>query len=179
MSSPFLSVSFMLRRPPLSTLFPYTTLFRSDLSAPVARRSRLNGHSPAPPASTSPDALRRPPSGRPGEPCFAPPTRRLQEDGEPGLPSDSALPGTTRSTFSTMECTLPPARSGNQKPSGAALSTTMVACGDDPSWPRCGDRPSPSRRTTDPRGPTPLDYHDALAAETESLRSRARARTRC
>src|SRR5947209_3982614 len=105
-----------------------------DLSAPVARRSRLNGHSPAPPASTSPDALRRPPSGRPGEPCFAPPTRRLQEDGEPGLPSDSALPGTTRSTFSTMECTLPPARSGNQKPSGAALSTTMVACGDDPSW---------------------------------------------
>src|SRR3989442_584433 len=54
-----------------------------DLSAPVARRSRLNGHSPAPPASTSPDALRRPPSGRPGEPCFAPPTRRLQEDGEP------------------------------------------------------------------------------------------------
>src|SRR5438132_8519379 len=53
-----------------------------DLSAPVARRSRLNGHSPAPPASTSPDALRRPPSGRPGEPCFAPPARRLQEDGE-------------------------------------------------------------------------------------------------
>src|SRR5437870_12577919 len=38
-----------------------------DLSAPVARRSRLNGHSPAPPASTSPDALRRPPSGRPLE----------------------------------------------------------------------------------------------------------------
>src|SRR5437899_11337002 len=83
MSSPFLSVSFMLRRPPLSTLFPYTTLFRSDLSAPVARRSRLNGHSPAPPASTSPDALRRPPSGRPGEPGFAPPARRLQEDGDP------------------------------------------------------------------------------------------------
>src|SRR6266478_1975401 len=54
-----------------------------DLSAPVARRSRLNGHAPAPPASTPPDALRRSPSGRPGEPCFAPPARRLQEDGEP------------------------------------------------------------------------------------------------
>src|SRR5712664_3887852 len=54
-----------------------------DLSALIRRRSRLNGHSPAPPASTPPDALRRPPSGRPGEPCFAPPTRRLQEDGEP------------------------------------------------------------------------------------------------
>src|SRR5207245_9420107 len=54
-----------------------------DLSALIRRRSRLNGHSPAPPASTSPDALRRPPSGRPGEPCFAPPARRLQADGDP------------------------------------------------------------------------------------------------
>src|SRR5207249_5059279 len=54
-----------------------------DLSALIRRRSRLNGHSPAPPASTAPDALRRPPSGRPGEPCFAPPARHLQEDGEP------------------------------------------------------------------------------------------------
>src|SRR5436309_9253171 len=54
-----------------------------DLSELIRRRSQLYGHSPAPPASTPPDALRRPPSGRPGEPCFAPPTRRLQEDGEP------------------------------------------------------------------------------------------------
>src|SRR5882672_766257 len=44
-----------------------------DLSALIRRRSRLNGHSPAPPASTPPDALRRPPSGRPGEPCSTPP----------------------------------------------------------------------------------------------------------
>src|SRR5207249_7907049 len=54
-----------------------------DLPELIRRRSRRNGHSPAPPASTPPDALRRPPSGRPGEPCFAPPARRLQEDGEP------------------------------------------------------------------------------------------------
>src|SRR5436309_6432253 len=54
-----------------------------DLSELIRRRSRLNGHSLAPPASTPPDALRRPPSGRPGEPCSTPPTRRLQEDGEP------------------------------------------------------------------------------------------------
>src|SRR6266850_2857021 len=54
-----------------------------DPSELIRRRSRLNGYSPAPPASTPPDALRRSPSGRPGEPCFAPPTRRLQEDGEP------------------------------------------------------------------------------------------------
>src|SRR5207245_4444300 len=53
-----------------------------DLSALIRRRSRLNGHSSAPPASTPPDALRLPPSGRPGEPGFAPPARRLQEDGE-------------------------------------------------------------------------------------------------
>src|SRR2546426_9223962 len=52
-----------------------------DLSALIRRRSRLNGHSPAP-ASTPPDALWWPPSGRPGEPCFAQPARRLQEDGE-------------------------------------------------------------------------------------------------
>jgi hypothetical protein len=32
-----------------------------DLSELIRRRSRLNGHSPAPPASTPPDALRRPP----------------------------------------------------------------------------------------------------------------------
>src|SRR5437870_11878419 len=54
-----------------------------DLSALIRRRSRLNGHSPAPPASTPPDALRLPPSGRPGEPCLAPSARRLQADGDP------------------------------------------------------------------------------------------------
>src|SRR4030095_7311797 len=43
--------------------------------------------------STSPDALRRPPSGCPGEPCFAPPARRLQEDGEP---AEGARARTTR-----------------------------------------------------------------------------------
>src|SRR5436309_15173408 len=66
-----------------------------DLSALIRRRSRRNGHSPAPPASTPPDARRRPPSGRPGEPCFAPPTRRLQEDGEPAevTPQRSAVLG--------------------------------------------------------------------------------------
>src|SRR5689334_24284005 len=34
----------MIRRPPRSTLFPYTTLFRSDRRArPVARRTRHDG----------------------------------------------------------------------------------------------------------------------------------------
>src|SRR5207245_8833138 len=54
-----------------------------DLSALIRRRSRRNGHSPAPPASTSPDALRLPPSGRPGEPCLPSSAGRLQEDGDP------------------------------------------------------------------------------------------------
>src|SRR2546422_6267635 len=33
----------MIRRPPRSTLFPYTTLFRSRLAAAGARRSRPRG----------------------------------------------------------------------------------------------------------------------------------------
>src|SRR5439155_26511890 len=39
---------FMIRRPPRSTLFPYTTLFRSeDMSCPVGRGWRpVNGLSP-------------------------------------------------------------------------------------------------------------------------------------
>src|SRR2546421_1474653 len=36
----------MIRRPPRSTLFPYTTLFRSDLRAPLKTSPRLqNPHS--------------------------------------------------------------------------------------------------------------------------------------
>src|SRR2546428_5879667 len=31
----------MIRRPPRSTLFPYTTLFRSDISGSMERQSRL------------------------------------------------------------------------------------------------------------------------------------------
>src|SRR4029453_13541486 len=40
-----------------------------DLVGLIQRKSRRDGHPPAPPVSTSPDALRRPPSGCPGEPC--------------------------------------------------------------------------------------------------------------
>src|SRR3712207_8340931 len=37
----------MIRRPPRSTLFPYTTLFRSDAEAPsVGRRRRRPGNGP-------------------------------------------------------------------------------------------------------------------------------------
>src|SRR3712207_7057618 len=36
----------MIRRPPRSTLFPYTTLFRSDRLLPARRRAR--GRGPAP-----------------------------------------------------------------------------------------------------------------------------------
>src|SRR2546422_3218206 len=35
----------MIRRPPRSTLFPYTTLFRSLLDAFVQVQNRLSGHS--------------------------------------------------------------------------------------------------------------------------------------
>src|SRR5690349_22057483 len=36
----------MIRRPPRSTLFPYTTLFRSDLTIDVAGHSVVRGDSP-------------------------------------------------------------------------------------------------------------------------------------
>src|SRR5437016_10612557 len=36
----------MIRRPPRSTLFPYTTLFRSPLAAAIRRALRGAGHAP-------------------------------------------------------------------------------------------------------------------------------------
>src|SRR3712207_7182720 len=58
----------MIRRPPRSTLFPYTTLFRSE-----ARRNR----SPAPARlrGRGPD----PPPDRAGDPCGASPERARHE----------------------------------------------------------------------------------------------------
>src|SRR4051812_49712863 len=38
----------MIRRPPRSTLFPYTTLFRSTSASRVELLERLAAHSPAP-----------------------------------------------------------------------------------------------------------------------------------
>src|SRR5258707_3902126 len=37
----------MIRRPPRSTLFPYTTLFRSHMEPPVQDRGRVLGHEQA------------------------------------------------------------------------------------------------------------------------------------
>src|SRR3712207_7838683 len=50
----------MIRRPPRSTLFPYTTLFRSSLRA-ASRSSRAPAEVPGP----RPSPPRRAPSGRP------------------------------------------------------------------------------------------------------------------
>src|SRR2546430_11953681 len=36
----------MIRRPPRSTLFPYTTLFRSDLTDSAAARDLIHGYRP-------------------------------------------------------------------------------------------------------------------------------------
>src|SRR3712207_7730256 len=46
----------MMRRPPRSTLFPYTTLFRSNASDPRAREGR-RGQRAEEPASASPTPL--------------------------------------------------------------------------------------------------------------------------
>src|SRR5260370_24824405 len=57
----------MIRRPPRSTLFPYTTLFRSDRGRPrrVERPGEVSGHVcssdlPAAPRGPSPGISRRP-----------------------------------------------------------------------------------------------------------------------
>src|SRR3712207_7957218 len=39
----------MIRRPPRSTLFPYTTLFRSGSSVPLASGSAFSRQTPSPP----------------------------------------------------------------------------------------------------------------------------------
>src|SRR5689334_24823459 len=50
----------MIRRPPRSTLFPYTTLFRSADRAPLARRRGLErGHQPPDRAGRRQPALSR------------------------------------------------------------------------------------------------------------------------
>src|SRR3989442_4399895 len=54
-----------------------------DLPALILTQSRLDDHSPAPPASPAPVLLRRPPPPRDREPRPASATRRVQEDGDP------------------------------------------------------------------------------------------------
>src|SRR2546422_2874508 len=44
----------MIRRPPRSTLFPYTTLFRSSVRARVSARAEDRCREQRPPASSSP-----------------------------------------------------------------------------------------------------------------------------
>src|SRR3712207_7954819 len=51
----------MIRRPPRSTLFPYTTLFRSSRIRPTGRRARTR---PAPPPRPRPRLRLRPPRPR-------------------------------------------------------------------------------------------------------------------
>jgi hypothetical protein len=58
-----------------------------DLSALFRRESELDDQPPAPPASTPPLPLRRPPPARPGEPRLAPPARRVQANGDPAQAS--------------------------------------------------------------------------------------------
>src|SRR3989449_6782798 len=53
-----------------------------DLAGLIQRKFRLDGHPPAPSASTASPPLRRSPPCRPREPGLAPPTRRLREDGD-------------------------------------------------------------------------------------------------
>src|SRR2546422_3271459 len=64
----------MIRRPPRSTLFPYTTLFRSTSSTPIPASSR-------PPTNTASPSRFISPLARTFPTCTAPPTapRRSEE----------------------------------------------------------------------------------------------------
>src|SRR5207245_2964373 len=54
-----------------------------DLSALILTQSRLDGHSPAPPAPSAPVLLRRPPPARDREPCPAAATGCVQKNDGP------------------------------------------------------------------------------------------------
>src|SRR2546429_3730413 len=55
----------MIRRPPRSTLFPYTTLFRSSKSAPTSLRLRVLQRPRPEPAASASNPLLQPPLGPP------------------------------------------------------------------------------------------------------------------
>src|SRR5438874_3268711 len=55
----FIFFFLMIRRPPRSTLFPYTTLFRSLPTSTVGRTYHPSESSSSPPTSTSTDGVRR------------------------------------------------------------------------------------------------------------------------
>src|SRR6266480_1925734 len=59
----------MIRRPPRSTLFPYTTLFRSRSAPSSARARRLLRAGPTPPAPSPPCRRGRQRASPPREPC--------------------------------------------------------------------------------------------------------------
>src|SRR3712207_6851380 len=73
----------MIRRPPRSTLFPYTTLFRSRAPPSRRRRRRRTGRAPRPGPPAGPSAAAR---------AVASAGVRLLEDGEVALGEEPVLP---------------------------------------------------------------------------------------
>src|SRR5690349_23893644 len=63
----FLFFFLMIRRPPISTLFPYTTLFRSRPGARPARQRHSGSARGASPARADPPLPCLPPPGGPGD----------------------------------------------------------------------------------------------------------------
>src|SRR3712207_7307316 len=60
----------MIRRPPRSTLFPYTTLFRSKKSAASSSPTPSNSWPSCPPTTSSSTALVERARVPPSKPCF-------------------------------------------------------------------------------------------------------------
>src|SRR3712207_9298240 len=92
----------MIRQPPASTLFPYTTLFRACLRARAPRGLRRGGRGPQATRRLLPRTRRagdpRARRGRAGGVAGAPRTRARQSQGGAGVAAGSRRTGTRSET---------------------------------------------------------------------------------
>src|SRR5205823_12799259 len=89
------------RRPPRSTLFPYTTLFRSSMHGAPAARTVDAAEAPVEAAAPIPDAIPAPSEETP--PLVRERVRRVAAHQPAPVPPPSAVPASSRSEEHTSE----------------------------------------------------------------------------
>src|SRR5882762_2166741 len=113
-----------------------------DLSVLIQTQSRLDDHSPAPPASTLPLPLRPPPPARGREPCPATAARRVQKNDGPTQAAHDGSPLLDLAVQSLGRVEAAPRdRDPRHRPAVAAAPLPRVL--DQALWPP--DRRSPGR----------------------------------
>src|SRR5882724_1561514 len=117
-----------------------------DLSVLIQTQSRLDDHSPAPPASTLPLPLRQPPPARGREPCPATAARRVQKNDGPTQAAHDGSPllDLAGQSLGRVEAA-PRDRDPRHRPAVAAAPLPRVL--DQALWPP--DRRSPGRPCRD------------------------------